>query len=301
MKKTLRTCFFLLLALSLLTVSVFADSGPKPRLTVKVKNAPNELYYLDLLEEGTLNYEPESEYGELQYSYSKEELETLFDHDLLMALHAAVPEGWHACTVQGTIHAIPMWGEIEGRESGDVRLHSFGYVGVPEEYRIIVVQKSGEVWISPETCARKTLQSSVTVDLANGEVTVPSAVKAYAAQILCTLLTTLILEGALLFAFGYRSKKSIGVFLIVNLVTQGGLSAFVAVSTLRGGVNAWSFMGFLMAELAILFVELLLYHRLLTERGCNRAVWYAVCANICSAVAGLWVIEAVWSWIVSLL
>ena len=41
-----------LLAAALLTVPVLADMGPKPQLTVRVENGPEELYYLDLLEEG---------------------------------------------------------------------------------------------------------------------------------------------------------------------------------------------------------------------------------------------------------
>ena len=52
MKKSLRFCVLLALAAALLTVSAFADTGPKPQLTVKVTNPPEELYYLDLLAEG---------------------------------------------------------------------------------------------------------------------------------------------------------------------------------------------------------------------------------------------------------
>ena len=43
MKKSLRFCVLLVLAATLLTVSAFADTGPKPQLTVKVTNPPEEL------------------------------------------------------------------------------------------------------------------------------------------------------------------------------------------------------------------------------------------------------------------
>ncbi len=43
-----------LLAVALLAVPVFADFGPKPQLTVRVENGPEELYYLNLLAEGAL-------------------------------------------------------------------------------------------------------------------------------------------------------------------------------------------------------------------------------------------------------
>lgn len=299
MKKSLRTVFLLLFTMTILTVSALADTGPKPQLTVKVKNAPDELYYLDLLATGEWEHEGEEDYSGLSWSYTDEERAAL-DEDLLAALHAAIPEGWHACTVQGTTHSVPMWGDIVGEVSGEVRLHTFGYHGVPDEYRILVVQKSGEVWVSSETYTRETLQSSVTVDLASGEVTVPSTAKSYALQFLSMLLPTLLIEGVLLLAFGYRSKRSWLVFLAVNLVTQGGFAAYLAVTVLNHGVSGWSLIFFIPIEVVILIVEWVLYYKLLTEKGKERASAYAIAANVCSAVLGLWLVAPVWQWIVSI-
>ena len=52
MKRFSRVFLLACLSLALLTVTALADMGPKSKLTVKVKNAPQELYYLDLLAEG---------------------------------------------------------------------------------------------------------------------------------------------------------------------------------------------------------------------------------------------------------
>ena len=52
MKRFFRILCLLTLSLLLLTVTALADMGPKSKLTVKVKNAPQEPYYLDLLAEG---------------------------------------------------------------------------------------------------------------------------------------------------------------------------------------------------------------------------------------------------------
>ena len=82
----------------------------------------------------------------IDWSYSEEEIAAL-DDELLDALRAAVPEGWHACTAQGT-NGAPMWGDLIGSDAGGVRLHSFRYHGVPDTYRIILVTKSGESWVS---------------------------------------------------------------------------------------------------------------------------------------------------------
>ena len=89
MKRTLRILALLCLSAIFLTVSALADSGPKPLLTVRVENAPEEGYYLDLVAEG--EYEGhsygsgESEYSGIDWSYSDEEAAAL-DTELLDAL-----------------------------------------------------------------------------------------------------------------------------------------------------------------------------------------------------------------------
>ncbi len=293
MKKSLRNSILLLLTAMLLTVSALADSGPKAQLTVKVENAPSELYYLDLLAEGEYEHEGDSDFSSL----SDEERAAL-DADMLAALRAAVPDGWHACTAQGT-NGAPMWGDLIGSDAGGVRLHSFRYHGVPDTYRIILVTKSGESWVS-DTLHRATLQSSVRVDWAAKTAAAPSAGTAYTLQFLCTLLPTLLIEGALLLLYGYRSRRSWLVFLLVNLVTQGGFALYLAVTVLNHGVSGWSLLFYFPAEVVITVVESLLYRRLLTERSWERAVGYAIVANVCSATVGALLIDPLWRFIVSI-
>ena len=209
-----------------------------------------------------------------------------------------MPEGWHACTAQGT-NGAPMWGDLIGSDAGGVRLHSFRYHGVPDTYRIILVTKSGESWVSG-VLHRATLQSSATVDWAARIANAPSPATAYALQFLCTLLPTLLIEGLLLFAFGYRSKRSWLVFLLVNLVTQGGFAVYLAVTVLNHGVSGCSLIFYIPIEVILTLVELLLYRRLLTEKNKARAAVYAIAANLCSAVFGLWLIDQLWHFIVSI-
>ena len=303
MKKSLRFCVLLALAAALLTVSAFADTGPKAQLKVLVKNAPEEPYYLDLLEKGDYqghtygSGDGDDTYSGLDWSYSEEEIAAL-DSELLDALRAAVPEGWHACTAQGT-NGAPMWGDLIGSDAGGVRLHSFRYHGVPDTYRIILVTKSGESWVSG-VLHRATLQSSATVDWAAKTVSVPPAVVAYALQFLCMLIPTLLIEGVLLYVFGYRSKKSWKRFLLVNLITQGGFAVYLAVTVLNHGVSGWSLLFYIPIELVITLAEVLLDRWLLTEKGKGRAMGYAIVANIHSATVGLLLIDPLWKLIVSI-
>ena len=288
------------------TTFAFADSGPKPQLTVRVENAPQEPYYLDLLAEGDWNESGESSNDGVDWSYHGKE-DTL-DPALLTSLRDNVPAGWHACVAQGTTGA-PIWGELyaEGTDASGNALHWFGYVGVPSTYRIILVTESSKVWIS-DTLERKVLQSSVTVhwsdDAEHSTVTIPSTVTGYLLQFLATLVPTLLIEGALLLLFRYSWKKNWEAFLLVNVLTQGFLAVASVYVTAHNGVSAWYFFFFLLpAELIILLVELYLYAGcgLLTGHSKGRAAAYAITANLASAVLGYYLAVPVWRLVVSIL
>ena len=293
-----------LLASLALTTFALADSGPKPQLTVRVENAPQELYYLDLLAEGDWDAkDTDSDDGIERNYYGKEDT---LDPDLLALLRENVPEGWHACVAQGTTGA-PIWGELyaESTDASGNDLHIFGYHGVPSTYRILLVTQSGKVWLSDEL-ERRVLQSSVTVhwsdDTENTTVTVPSTVAGYLLQFVATLVPTLLIEGILLLLFQYSWKRNWKAFLLVNVLTQGLLAVASSSVTAHSGVSAWYlFCFFLPAELVVMLVEVFLYsgRGLLTGHSKGRAALYAVTANFASAFLGYYLAEPVWRLVVS--
>lgn len=303
MKTSLRLAFLLPLSVLVLTVTALADSGPKPQLVVRVENAPEELYYLDLLAEG--DYEGhtygsgDSLYSGLDWSYSPEEAAAL-DEGLLDAFRSAIPDGWHACTAEGT-NGAPMWGDLyaESADAAGDPLHHFGYVGVPRTYRILMVTKSGQVYLS-EPCTRQVLQSSATVDWAARTVTIPPVWLGFVLQFLSTFLPTLVMEGILLLAFGFSWKRNWKPFLLVNLLTQGALALFFSVQAVLHGVGFWYFLLFLPAELAVALAEAVFYRNFLTGRSKGRAFAYGIAANTCSAAIGLILMEPVWRFVVSI-
>ena len=294
-----------LLASLALTTFAFADFGPKPQLTVRVENAPQELYYLDLLAEGDWDAkDTDSDDGIERNYYGKEDT---LDPDLLALLRENVPEGWHACVAQGTAGA-PIWGELyaESTDASGNDLHIFGYHGVPSTYRILLVTQSGKVWLSDEL-ERRVLQSSVTVhwadDIENTTVTVPSTVAGYLLQFVATLVPTLLIEGILLLLFQYSWKQNWKAFLLVNLLTQGLLAVASSSVTAHSGVSGWYiFFFFLPAELVVMLVEVFLYsgRGLLTGHSKGRAALYAVTANFASAFLGYYLAEPVWRLVVSI-
>lgn len=304
-RASLRALICALLASLALTTFAFADFGPKPQLTVRVENAPQELYYLDLLAEGDWDAEDTDSDDGIERSYYGKE-DTL-DPDLLALLRENVPEGWHACVAQGTTGA-PIYGELyaESTDASGNDLHVFAYHGVPSTYRIILVTESGKVWLS-EALERRVLQSSVTVhwagDTENTTVTVPSTVTGYLLQFLATFVPTLLIEGILLLLFQYSWKRNWKTFLLVNVLTQGLLAVASSSVTAHSGVSAWYlFCFFLPAELVVMLVEVFLYsgRGLLTGHSKGRAALYAVTANFASAFLGYHLAEPVWRLVVSI-
>lgn len=307
-----RKLLLFLLAAALLTVPVFADFGPKPQLTVRVEDGPEALYYLDILEEGEPCPYPDQAPGGLKGNYG-EELEAL-DQDLLAAFTNAVPEGWHACVAQGDL----VWGRIDSEDG----CFEFDYM-LPITFRILLVTKSGETFLS-EPMERQVMQSSVVVNWELKTVTTPPLWRGYAAQFSATFLPTLAIEGLLLLLFRLWSRRNALVFLGVNLLTQGGLTLWMSVGTVRWGANGINMppSGFfplltriqiflesffyeadrlsprlLPAEVLIFLVEMGLYMKFFRDCSKKRAALYALCANLCSFLLGLYLAEPVWNFV----
>lgn len=285
MKRSFRTLCLLALSLALLTVTALADTGPTSRLTVKVKNAPQELYYLDLLSmEGSPRYP----------SLTEEELAAL-DPDLYSALLAAIPAGWHGCVSQGTDGA-PIWGSLTPDENG---CHTFSNYGVPWTYRVLMVTESGEVFLS-EVQTRRMLQSSVTVYWAAKSLSAAPLWAGYALELLSTLVPTLLLEGLLLAPLGLWNRRNLLVFLAANVATQLAMFLTLGTTALKEGVGFGYYLLFIPLELVILLAETVAYRRLFTETSKRRATVYGISANLCSAVLGWFLAEPVWKFIVSI-
>ena len=265
---------------------VYADIGPKDQLKVYLDNPPDELYYLDLL------WQPDGVYSD---HFSDEERAAL-DPELLERLISEAPEGWSPAMTAGT--PLPMWGDLTGHPQGSQRVHVFGYVGLPETCRILLVTESGKT-ILTEPFTRQVLQSSITLDCASGTLHQPSPVLALAASFLATLLPTLLLEGILLLLFRFSLRANRKVFLLTNLVTQIALTLTVHLTLLTSGTISAHLIRF-PAELVILIAETVVYRRFLSGQSVGRRTAYGICANLASWIAGFFSLQLIYQLMVSL-
>lgn len=96
---------------------------------------------------------------------------------------------------------------------------------------------------------------------------------------------TLLIEGFLFWAFGYREKHSWGVFLCFNVITQ------LFLNLLLGGASMDSYVLFFyyLIEAVIVVFEMAAFRYTLKEKR-GRSIIYALCANLASLVIGAWMI-----------
>ncbi len=270
--KKIVTIIAVALLLSMVTITAYADMGPKDELTITVTNPPSEPYYLDLLTTNSSKYEN-------FYETKKES----FNQEMLTLLYSYQSEGWLPAFTEGT--GVPLWGDLVGRPQGETMVHTFGYVGLPKTYRIILVTQSGKVTVS-DSCTRKTLQSGVSYDYKTGTVHTPPLLHSYLAQFAMTCSLTLLIEGIILLLFRIKLKENWKPFLLLNLLTQLFLTLSMGTVLIKSGPITTYLIQF-PVEILILIVEAAGFKRFLSGVSDKRKIAYGIVANLVSWLTGL--------------
>jgi len=269
-RKEFITALFTILALLILPASTArADMGPKPEILVKVVNPPQGEYYLDLL---TLD----------NNSYKQLDL-TSYDPVKINLLENYSEEGWKPGLVMGT--PAPMWGDLIGEKTKGEMWHRFGYMGVPDEFKLIIITPENKIVVS-ELINRKALKTIVTYDYQANSVSIEIPTIAYIKQFMGTLIATLLVEGIFMLVFEFSLRKNWISFLLINLFTQAALTITVGVLFIKEGIFTASIV-FFPVEIIIIIIESILFAVFLKEHSKKRRVGYAITANVLSAVIGL--------------
>lgn len=266
----------LLLMLLLPTTAVRADIGPKPEVTVKILNPPEGEYYLDLLTKAG------SHYQRLDLS--------AYDPVKIKLLEGYHKDGWKPGLVMGT--PAPMWGDLVGEKTEEGMEHHFGYIGIPDEFKLIIVTPENKIVVS-EVIKRKSLKTMITYDYAKNTQSIETPFLSYLKQFLGTYSSTLLVEGILLLVFGFSLRSNIVLFLTVNLATQLLLTATIGVLFVKTGIMVAT-IAFFPMEILIITTECLLYAFLMKGYGKRRRVAYAITANVLSAALGMAIMSFVY-------
>lgn len=268
----------LALLVPLISATVYADCGPKPSIHVKAET--EETVYVAILS-------PYDRYGPSSV-ITKED----------------VPDSWRDVSDQA-------WAAFRDADYG-VDAYFCGHAGLggtswtyicPDEFRIAIYCPAYEtVIVSSQVFRTYAFRSDFHLDLSGLDLTASGMAEMklhkqveYGKLIggfLLRAALTLIIELAVAFLFGYRSREFIKTVLVVNLVTQVGLNALLSLWYFADGPLD-ALLRLALAEVVVLVTESILYARKLRSenRGAGRAVLYALAANLASVIIGWHLID----------
>lgn len=269
---TFIVCMFFLI--TPLSVFALADMGPKPDLVIRVINAPDERYYLDLLipRSGTIS--------NLEYDW----YETEHDMEMVARLYDWGEKGWYPAFAMGGNGML--FGSLTGRQERGEMVHRFTYFGLPWTFRIVTATAHG-AQATAESYTRGAFHSVITYDYAENTFTAPPVWLLYLTQFLSTALPTLLIESILLLLFRFKWRENAKVFLLTNIATQFFLTVTMGrIFIVQGGYAAYYFM-LLPIELAIFLAEGFVYVRHMEGGSMGRRIGYTICANAASMLIGI--------------
>lgn len=286
----------LLLCLLCLIPTAYADIGPKPEVTITVVNAPEGEVYLDLLAEGTPTDNPYSKptYPDPDQAPSPGQTS---GPAILENLRSLEGDGWVLAYTTGVSGRPPVFGDVRPREDGTWR---YSYVGLPETFRVAVA--TADAAQAAEAPYTREFFSNIVYDWETNTVreATPSPLR-FLIRLAATLVPTLMIEGILLWCFGFREKRSWLVFLAANAVTQLALHLFLSTPIVLAARHPTYYaVVFVPSELVICLVESVTYAWLLKEHDRYQRVGYAVLANIVSAVLGYFPLHLLYDFLMKL-
>ncbi len=127
-----------------------------------------------------------------------------------------------------------------------------------------------------------TYTSIFTLDIANERIVPSQTLQRLFVLASLRVLSTLLIEGLIFLAFGYRKKSSWITFIVINLITQSALNLSF------NGPNLYYYwiLLFLQYELMVFATEMIAFPFILKEQKKSKAVLYAFCSNFSSLVLG---------------
>jgi hypothetical protein len=168
------------------------------------------------------------------------------------------------------------------------------YIGYAEiKTATLIVTTGGETFeiTLPEP---QTYHRLVTLNLSNRTLTPGTPLVRNSILVVMRIALTLLIEGFIFFLFGFRGRKNWTIFLVVNLITQGGLNIILS----NPDMGSYWGLAYIGLEVIIFIAEIALFSALL-ERGESKwwlKGWkkplYAITANTASLFAGAYLIGA---------
>lgn len=283
-KKIMSVFICLVFVFSLLSMTVSADTGPKPSVKIKFENMSDELCYATLLSKSP---------GAGPHSVWDGNEEHILNYDLELDIWRAFAEYKDA---DGYYFLQSAWKVNESKG------FTWGYYP-PNDFKILLYYPELEQFVVSGICERYAFDTYYTVDMNGIDIGSleydDSGVDVYRSyqwkdeviSLVARIFVTVIIEMGVAFLFGFSGKKALLFLVAVNTTTQIILNVLLNVINFNSGQRAF-LLGYILFELIVIVLEAVLYSvlaRKLTDKA--KPMWfyviYALVANAVSFGAGI--------------
>ncbi len=258
------------------TSAVFADSGPKPSVTVDFSGLEGVECFSTLLadRENIGPWYVEQEYYDW---YANDGI----TEDMFYKFRECSGDGWYFVgNVFNTTDGAPIrWTYYP-----------------PDPFRILIYIPEQDRTIISGSLDRFAFDSyyTATVDVSDGTISVKENHVSWFGAFALRLAVTLAVELLIALAFALRSRKQLGVICVTNIITQIGLNLFLMSSLSANWFGV--LIVYPVCEIIVFAVEAAVYTRLLSDGkfGWKRFTLYAFVANAASFLIGFALPQLPW-------
>ncbi len=277
---------FIFMALIILFPSIVkADMGEKPSITIKIENLTTSNYIVDLLiyATDTKDYYPDGNYSnngriidaDKPGKIDKNGITVYFDEiakDRNITINQAKQlynidyNGWISANTRNSL----LWGTCNGNNEHE---HNFHYFGVPNRYKIIVINNdTGEIKVSNEII-RKDFSSKVIIDY--GSMNINSKGSLNVKNMVLILLITITIE--LIIALFMNYRKYVKTIVMTNIVTNVLLQLLLII------ISGNYFTKLILFEILVVIAEYLTYKKFMKGESTSKILVYTLIANMITA------------------
>ena len=280
MKRKLFALLLCFILITVMTITVSADMGPKPSVRITFTGVQGETYYGTLLSLRDSTGPASAWDGNPEYAYRQPE-----DADYDIWLKFVEYED-----TDGYYFLQWFW---ECSENNQLNWTYYP----PTSFKILLYFPETDTFYVSPVYERYAFDSYFTVDLSEYDTDSILASKNYdytweLISLVARIVLTIALELGIALLFGYREKKVLALLAAVNIVTQVTLNVALNIINYNSGSMSFTF-SYVLFELLVFAIEAVAYAMLMKkfsskEQKKGRAVGYAFIANTASFALGLW-------------
>lgn len=247
---------------------VYADSGPKPTITIYVQNYDNKNYFLDLLGQ-------EGNYGYFDATGPNQKYKSMND----TPIYKYNENGWKAIHMRTELLNGDLVGTYEAKS--DEIVHKFSYIGVPKMFKIIIQKEDGSLQVSKSINANY-FNTAVIYDMSKNTFTIRNA-GLLPNNFIIRCLFTIVMELLLAFlVFGINNWKVISLTNVVTqLILNLALRVFFRWSSFNFGIM------YIIIEVLIVIFEFYIYFKLIKNISKRKLLIFSFTANSITFLLGL--------------